>query len=332
MSSLINQIKEIDRDKIIRPEYGKTSLKTWEPIFDEMLKKFNLILAYWDKVDSRTNLQVQNSLTNIFGELNSLKNLNDSQFVSNKEQVINRIAQHYSEVKTFWPQYAIAAIEESGLLNNVDVKKDFEQLTYSLKKTTDEALKKIDIESQSIIEQAKKKADEIESSVRKTAQKISVQEAQDQFGNAAKNNTKNIWIWGGITIGLIILFALVVIGFMLYAKLPEEWTWKVIYYSALRLTIIGFIGTLLAFSLKILKSHLHMKEHNLHRQRIANSMASFAESASNKEQRDLILSRLIDSVATFGNSGMIGSDDEGNSKITIDNITRTLSAIKSGTN
>jgi hypothetical protein len=83
---------------------------------------------------------------------------------------------------------------------------------------------------------------------------------------------------------------------------------------------------------RILKSHLHMREHNLHRQRIANSMASFAESAMNNDQRDVILSRLVDSIATFGISGMLGNEDDGGSKITIDNITRTLGALKTGGN
>jgi len=141
----------------------------------------------------------------------------------------------------------------------------------------------------------------------------------------------NIKIWGGISIGLIIIFVGVII-YMLKIKLPNEWTWQVIYYSVIRAAIIGFVGTLMAFSLKILKSHLHMREHNLHRERIANSMAAFSESAMNKDQRDIILSKLVESVANFGNSGMINKDEDGNSKVTIDNITRTLSAIKPGGN
>jgi len=89
---------------------------------------------------------------------------------------------------------------------------------------------------------------------------------------------------------------------MLLIELPDKWTWQIVYYSVLRVTALGFIGTFLAFSQRILKSHLHMREHNLHRQRIANSMASFAESAMNNDQRDVILSRLVDSIATCKSS------------------------------
>ena len=146
---------------------------------------------------------------------------------------------------------------------------------------------------------------------------MSVKEAQDQFGFAIDNQRLNIKIWGTIT-GVLIVSFFISIYCMFQVKPSVTWDWTMIYYTVLRLTFLGFIGTLLAFSLKTLKSYMHMKEHNLHRQRIANSMAAFAESATTKEQRDLILSRLVDSVATFGSSGMLGNDEDGNSKITID--------------
>lgn len=325
--SKIKEIMDLDRNKIIRPDFGQTSLKAWEPVFAELLKKLDFIEKFNSVVDRETNSQINQAITNIHQQLTQLTKKNEAQFVSEKQNFMEQIDSQINIIKKYWPNYAIAAIEESGLLTNIDVKKEFETLTKNLKDSTNEALAKIETESQEIISQAKKKAEEIESSVRKTAQKVSVKEAQDQFINAANNNLANIKIWGGISIGLIVIF----IGFVIYilrVDLPSVWTWQVIYYSAIRAAIIGFIGTLMAFSLKILKSHLHMREHNLHRERIANSMAAFAESATNKDQRDIILSKLIESVANFGNSGMIDRDEDNNSKVSIDNITRTISALK----
>ena len=60
--------------------------------------------------------------------------------------------------------------------------------------------------------------------------------------------------------------------------------------------------------MKILKAQLHMFQHNLHRRRITNSIEAFVESAITPEQRDLILAHLVDAVATFGNSGLLDSD------------------------
>ena len=335
MSETINAIKKLDKEKIIRPGYGEASLLTWEPEYANMLNKLRFVQKYWSKVDGKTNQQVQNALNNILSILQQIISADEAFFVSNKQQLIRQISDSFNEIKQHYPKYAVEALDESGLLENSDLKSQVESLTTTLtttlKNSTEDALKDIELASEKIIENTTKKANDIDFVVRQTAEHISVQEAQNQFKNAAQNNKKNVIVWGCITIFLVIIFSISVIC-MLNANLPDQWTWKMIYFSGLRIAILGFIGTLLAFSLKMLKSYLHMKEHNLHRQRIANSMASFAESATSKEQRDLILSRLIDSVSTFGNSGMVNNDEDNNSKITIDNITRTLSALKPGAN
>jgi hypothetical protein len=57
-------------------------------------------------------------------------------------------------------------------------------------------------------------------------------------------------------------------------------------------------------------------------------MAAFVESASDKSQRDIILTKLVDSVSNFGCSGIITGDDDSNSKITIENLTGALNTLK----
>ncbi len=101
----------------------------------------------------------------------------------------------------------------------------------------------------------------------------------------------------------------------------------IIYFTALRITILAAIGGVAAFCLKILRANMHMRAHNLHRQRLANSMAAFVESASTNEQRDLILAHLVDAIASFGSSGLLAKPDDSvsPSKMTIDTINRTLS-------
>lgn len=327
MSDTINAIRKLDKEKILRPSYGQTSLLKWEPEFNNFLQKLDCIQKYWHKVDTKTNQQVQSALNNILAQLQQIMKNTEAQFVTNKESFINQFFQYSDEIKQHYSKYVIEAIEESGILTNSDLKNQIDNYTTTIKTTTDNALKSVEAASEKIIDNVTKKAENIEHVARQTAKGISVLEAQKQFENAAKDQRKNIKIWAIITSSLIIVF-LISILCMLLVCLPDQWTWKMIYYSALRITILGFIGTLLAFSLRILKSHLHMLQHNLHRQRIANSMASFGESVISDDQRDLILSKMIDSVVAFGNSGIISNDEDGNSKIIIDNITRTLNTIK----
>jgi len=99
----------------------------------------------------------------------------------------------------------------------------------------------------------------------------------------------------------------------------------VIYYTAIRITILSALAAIVAFCHKILRANMHMNEHNLHRQRITNSMAAFIESAITPEQRDLILAHLVDSIANFGHSGLLKEEDSLFSpKMTIDTITRNI--------
>ena len=259
--------------------------------------------------------------------MDALIKYDKSQFVTNQTQIKTAVLAQLNAIRTYWPQYAIAALEDSGLLTNTDVKQQFEALTTELKESTDSALTKIEEQSNLIIEEAKKKANEIETSVRKTAQNVSVKVAQEQFENAAAHNIIQIKIWGGITGGLIITFISFIIYLLNGVDLPTEWNWSIGYLSIIRIGILGLISTIIGFSLKMLKANLHMHQHNLHRKRLSNSMAAFAESAMTNEQRDLILSQLVESVSNFGTSGMINKEsDKGG--ISIDSITKTVSTLK----
>lgn len=322
----IKEIKKIDKEKVLRPSYGTTSLMPFEDKLNEVLSKVEFIEKFYDLVDTQTNNEVDGLLQQLSGQINSLVSYNEAQFVAHKETAKAQILGTYNQIKKYSPSYVCAALESSGLLNSVDLQKEFAGVTEKLKTSTEEALKKIGEESSAIILQAQKKATEIESSVRKTAQKISVKEAQDQFGDATAYNTFQIKVWGGISIVLCLAFIAIVI-FLFYVDVSKESNREIIYHTVLRLSILTLVGTFLALSLKMLKAHLHMKQRNLHRKRLSNSIASFVESATTKEQGDAILVHLVESVASFGNSGIIGRDEDV-SKITIDNIAKTMSSVK----
>ncbi len=326
--NIIKEIKELETDKIIRPNLGDASFKEFEPILEELQLKIDFIERFNETVDNNTNNNVNNHLNQIRNHLNELIGYDKSQFVAQQQQIKKNVTAQLDAIRLAWPHYATAAIEDSGLLTNIDIKKEFESLTKNLKTSTDEALQKIEEESNQIIEEAKKKAAAIETSVRKTARGVSVEVAQQQFEEATTQNLGQIKIWGGISGVLIVTFIGLVI-YLLNVELPNDYSWQMIYYSVVRIAVLTLVGSLLSYSLKVLRSHLHMFQHNLHRKRVANSMAAFTESANTSEQRDLILTQLVESVTAFGNSGLVGKDDEQHGKISIDNITRTVSAIKS---
>lgn len=328
--TIITAIKELDEKKFFRKNLGDAAFNDLQPIWNEIKGKINFIEKFYDKVPRAINDQANSQLTTIKQNLDALIGYDKTQFVAQQNAIKKAIVAQLEAIKTYWPQYAIAALEDSGLLTNTDVKQQFESLTTELKESTESALSKIEEQSKLIIEGAKKKAEEIESSVRKTAQNVSVKVAQDQFNEGAEHYVFQIKVWGGIAIALVIVFILF-IWYLLAGvdTLPEEWKWSIAYISIIRIAILGLISSVIGFSLKMLKANLHMHQHNLHRKRLSNSMAAFAESAMTNEQRDLILSQLVESVSNFGTSGMINKDsDKGG--VSIDSITKTVSNLKGG--
>jgi hypothetical protein len=82
------------------------------------------------------------------------------------------------------------------------------------------------------------------------------------------------------------------------------------YYTSIRLALIGVLGIGLAFSLCMTKAYLHMIEHNQHKLRVTKSIEAFVAAVRTKEQKDLVLSKLVESVTEFGDSGILGNQGE----------------------
>jgi len=106
----------------------------------------------------------------------------------------------------------------------------------------------------------------------------------------------------------------------------RELLYQLIYSAVLRITFLTGLGATATFCLRVFRAQMHMNEFNLHRMRLANSTGAFVESAYSPDQRDLILGRLVDAVASFGNSGLLGDREDAivPTKLAIDTITRKV--------
>lgn len=183
--------------------------------------------------------------------------------------------------------------------------------------------------------------------IAKTARKVSVEEAQQQFNDAQRTHTTRIRWWGGFSVCSIVGF---VIMAMLFGERPPSTSFgppstsstqpsmqagtsgpaidhaTIIYMAVIRVTVLTALAAIATFCLRVTRAHMHMREVNLHRQRIANSMAAFVESAATDEQADVIFGRMVDAVVQFGSSGLVrdGDDQVLPAKLVIDAITRSV--------
>ena len=325
--NVVNAILSIDKNKLLRASLGEEALeKDFTPTLAKIRAKVEFALQYADKLHDSQIQHLISQFEAIRTTMAQQTDRSNAEYVTNRAGFLQGIKSHLEELNRFWPPLITAAVEARGLLKDEGIRQEYERTIESIKKESESALQQVQGEAQKTIEVARTLAKQIEDRARRTAAGISVKEAQEQFREAQTALDKRVMIWAGLGIASVLVFFFTVLYFA-RIELPTEWRWQVVYYSVIKVSLLTAIGTIAAFCLKILRAHLHMSEKNRHRQRVANSMEAFVASAVTPEQRDLILSQLVDSVVQFGNSGLIQREDDHvyRPKMTIDSINRNLS-------
>ena len=327
LEGVAHTILRIDENKLLRPALGEESLKEeFAPKWLEIQKKVNFLFQYARELHDEQIGGVLGPLGTISAVMQQQADSQNANYVALRPGFLNNIDQQLDELKRYWPPVVAAAVEARKFLEDEGVRQQYEQTIESIKKESENALHQVREEAQKTIEEARVLAEGIEKRARFTAARISVKEAQEQFLQAQAALDRQVKIWAALGSICIAGFIVAALCFtFIAADLPKDW--QVIYPSALRISILTAIGTTAAFCLKILRAQLHMREKNRHRQRVANSMEAFVASAVTPEQRDLILSQLVESVVQFGNSGLVQREDDHvyRPRMTIDSINRTLS-------
>lgn len=205
------------------------------------------------------------------------------------------------------------------------------------------SIKNIDEKQNSLLKILTEKESKVKESIKRTARDISVSEAETQFDNARRHYRNQSILWGILSILIIGLFIYLSINFYSeqYTKeyidnlksiygdnFSDGYKWTSIYHGIIRVSILFVIGAITAFMLKIFRANLHMLNHNSHRLRLTKSIQALINAANTDEQSDKILQQLVESIVSFGNSGLIQHEDDNIqlSKMTVDNITRTITS------
>lgn len=297
-----------------------------QPNFEELKQKLDFAIEYAPKVHDDYVGQVYSTLDAIFNTLFNLTNLDDREYSSQAENTVSEYNSLCNDLTKNWSPFVTAAVEAKGFLADEGIRKAYEDSVRAMKEESSNVLQEIQQESKEAINNARQLAEQIENRARLTAAGISVEEAQKQFQDAQKGFDKQSIIWSAISFVFLLIFVILAI-YLWFEEIPDNLE-STIYYTAVRITALGAIGAIATFCLRVLRSYLHMRQQNLHRQRVANSIASFVDSATTPEHRDLILSYLVQSVATFGSSGLVqGKEDHVTpSRLIIDPVTKILTS------
>lgn len=310
VKEVVGLLLSLDRTKITRPELGVESLESIiTPTLNELYEKTTVILKVADYVSNGTVQQVIDYLEAIIQLLAGLSAKSNQEFVADKAGVVSTLTSYIDAIRTVWPSFYIANQE-----NFPQASQDILEATALTESIKDKvAIAEANLQSfQSMLEETSR----IKDAAQNTAKGVSIQAAQLQFTSAQTNLKIKVVIAAiGAAIFLCWFFDMAFEFLHETQDLQDSWSWKIGYHASIRAIILGSIAAIATFFLSILKAYLHLLEHNLHRQRVANSTEAFVAAAASPEQRDLILGRLVDSVTTFGDSGLLRKESLDNSPL-----------------
>lgn len=322
----LDYLNNLDRKNLLRDTLGEESLKAFAPTLELINKKLNFAIRYASDVNDSTISQTNSIFEQINNSLEAQVKRNNVEYVTQRQNFLTNIDNLLEQLKGCFPPFVTAAVESRGFLEDEGVRKEYEKAVESMQEKANQTLNEVEGRAKKVIDEASNLASKIENRARDTAKGISIKDAQEQFSNAQDNFDFQVYLWGGLSLGFILFFLYEAFHFEGQTIDASFNTAQMVYHTAVRLSILTVIGAVATFCLKILRASLHMREQNLHKQRIANSVSSFVQSAETPEQRDLILGKLVDFIAQFGNSGLVSGQDDNISpaKLSVDSIARSI--------
>ena len=356
-----NSFSDLNADRVSRADLGTLAIPEAGQALQTAKLRLEVYASVSDCLLGRAGDQFLEDLDALGNELRNITTMLANQLAAQRNEVFNNLEQLELRFHKSWPYIVAVAIEKSNLLLSDKFETQTEasigrlttaaeatqerlqtailglegRLNNSVKGSEDrlqDALRAAEMRfnetSDRVLAAAKAEAEKIEIRARETAKEVSVGAAQDQFNSAQKIFRIKAAIWSVLT---VLAFA----GLFGYANhlfnqasatISSEPIQELIYKSVLRLTIITGIGAVATFFLRMTRAHFHMLEQNSHRRRVANSMVAFIDAAMTREQRDLILGKLVESVVDFGDPGILDRDKDSvtGPTVAIEALTKTF--------
>ena len=319
LQNIVENIKSLNDKQVLRPDYGEFSLQRRKPgYFDRIKSRCDYYLKYAPSVSGDYVERVTNILDAIYSALVHLNNADRNEYANIIDDHIQTLEVQEEEFNKYRAYFMVEHIIESQVLED-DAIAQRKALMESVLTDLDRRIE--------MAQEEGKKADHKMAIVTGKATEGSFKKAIDQFKEAQDYLDRKCLWWLLACAGSVALLA-GILAWFLFADVSELGNNRgmAIYYTAIRIAVLSVFGGLSGFCLRVYLSQLHMSRHNYHKQCIANIMDSFVHAAVDPEQKDKILSILVEAVAKFGSSGLIRDRDDHmtSSRMAIDQITRTV--------
>ena len=342
MQGMLDALREIEEERLMRSFLGGDLPLSENETFVGQRKKIEqrmeIAIRFGREVSDIQMQHINSAMERIVAIIREQSDLENRAYIDNQPSFLLSITSLMEEVDSIWMPFAACLAEYTYSTDGVHAKeKQIEEFAKNrmdeIRREADQIRERAEDTSTNIMEKAREEADNIMGDAKKalegarlTATGQSVEGAQEQFREAQKEININVIIWAVLSVVGIATFALFAVKYT-PTDIPEEWKWSILYHSTIKISILAIIGTVTSFFVKTFRAYLYMSAKNKHRIRVTNSIEAFLGTAHTADQRDLILSQLVDAVTQFGTSGLLSKEEDSpyNPKITLESIMKNIS-------
>ena len=330
LNRALDDLEKVDIDEVKRTRLGSGSLATE---LDDMEEDIQLITylakSYGKLVHDDIVRSMIATVDSITGTLESQVRLSNTRYAQRRELFVESLRRDIEESRRWQPIVASCVALDKGLLDAESLKAGVMRSVAGFKGEREKFLTGLQVALDSSIKEFNQHVEEMIAQVRRTAQGVSVEEAQKQFREAAPHDKKRVWLWAVLSVlASAVLLIVGIVSIKGGSQMLTEPSWESLPGAVLRLFLLSVLAGMATFTFRMLRAHLHIAEKNRHRVRVANSIDSFLQSTSDPSQRDLIFAKLVDSIVSYGDSGLVQHEvDDRSSPMSGDLVGRILAAM-----
>lgn len=316
-------IDAVDWNSFFKRNLGDLSFASWESQINDVIGKINGAAKVTQLLTNQELSNFVGALDNFYRAVDQVRGQNDNDFANQRHQLEAELKASLEDVGNFWPPIAVRIIETNPVLQQAH---EFEDVL--LKR-----LEELEAASERTQDEIKSFADSQIGKARETAQGISVDAAKIQFDGAVDTYHGRVRIW--VFISAVLTAATLLLLWWFLVQPPDlSLAWGIAYFVSIRLAIFGVAATVTAFSFGMVKANMQLREANAHRARLANSVNAFLVASESPQQRDIILTRLVEAVAEHPDAGFVksGTDNESRGRFSVENLVRNASGEIGSTN
>lgn len=326
----LGKLDKVDVEKLLRKGLGNEALEhTFLPNLTEIHKLRDFVRQYAPRVHDEFVNQARQTFENLAALMTNQANAASSEYISQRDNFVIQVENALGESRRWRTHFIATAVEERGFLQDEGIRQEYQNAVKELQERSESTLARVKEEADKALQEARALAEEIEARARKTATKISMKDAQDQFHAASVELKKQVVFWRWASAVATAILIATAAGF-LYTPVPTGDDWPVAFYhTVIRVFVLSAVGAVSAFAFRMLRAHMHMAAKNEHRVRVANSAESFVNAALEPQQRDLLLAKIAETIIDFGDSGIIKGDrdDHDSAVLSGDLLGRILAAV-----